>query len=330
VRSAFIAGALVAALVGVATLTAARDPNSAVGNPFAGARFFVDGDSDAAWAERNLRDAGRLADATAMRRIAAHPWADWFGDWSNGHGSLYADVRARVDEVTGQGALPVLVAYDIPDRDCGSYSAGGAASFSAYLRWIDQFARAIGNRSVVVVLEPDALAELDCHPPARRQAYLRTIRTAVATLAVHRGVAVYIDAGNESWVASAVMAKRLRAAGIAGARGFALNVSNFYSTRSEERYGDRISALVGGKHFIVDTSRNGDGPAADGVWCNPPGRALGTPATTRTDDPLADAYFWIKAPGESDGSCRGGPRAGDWWLDYALALARTSPTKERR
>jgi endoglucanase len=35
-----------------------------------------------------------------------------------------------------------------------------------------------------------------------------------------------------------------------------------------------------------------------------------------------DAYLWIKRPGESDGSCHGGPPAGAWWPDYALGLAR--------
>lgn len=78
---------------------------------------------------------------------------------------------------------------------------------------------------------------------------------------------------------------------------------------------------------MVDTSRNGNGPlgaAGQDAWCNPPGRALGTPPTTRTGDPLLDAYLWIKRPGESDGSCRGGPSAGTWWPEYALGLARNT------
>jgi endoglucanase len=34
-----------------------------------------------------------------------------------------------------------------------------------------------------------------------------------------------------------------------------------------------------------------------------------------------DGLLWIKAPGESDGSCNGGPSAGTWWPEYALGLA---------
>ncbi|GFH79734.1 hypothetical protein Sgou_44040 [Streptomyces gougerotii] len=82
------------------------------------------------------------------------------------------------------------------------------------------------------------------------------------------------------------------------------------------------------KPFVVDTSRNGNGPFTDGDpaerWCNPPGRALGEAPTTRTGDDLVDAYLWIKRPGESDGECKGGPKAGQWWPEYALGLAKAA------
>ena len=79
---------------------------------------------------------------------------------------------------------------------------------------------------------------------------------------------------------------------------------------------------------MIDTSRNGRGAVTGDTnggpgWCNPPGRGLGQPPTTRTGQPLVDAFLWIKRPGESDGNCRSGePSAGTWWLDYALGLAQ--------
>lgn len=45
---------------------------------------------------------------------------------------------------------------------------------------------------------------------------------------------------------------------------------------------------------------------------------------TATGEPALDAYLWIKRPGESDGECRGGPAAGQWWPEYALGPARNS------
>ena len=93
-------------------------------------------------------------------------------------------------------------------------------------------------------------------------------------------------------------------------------------------------------HFVVDTSRNGQGPWAGAGypdnqdWCNPPDRGIGLPPTTTTGDPLADAFLWIKVPGESDGQCGRGlgtgtdpewgnivdPAAGAWFPAQAAQL----------
>jgi hypothetical protein len=112
------------------------------------------------------------------------------------------------------------------------------------------------------------------------------------------------------------------------AQGFFLNVSNFQFTSDLIAYGHAVSDLIGargGTQFVIDTSRNGLGPWDPTVvdnWCNPPDRALGLAATTDTGDRLVDAFLWVKRPGESDGTCRGGPLAGVWWPEYALGLAQ--------
>ncbi|HEX6711765.1 MAG TPA: glycoside hydrolase family 6 protein [Thermoleophilaceae bacterium] len=289
-----------------------------VPNPFAGAKWFVDPASNA----RRQADAWRLtrpADAAQMDKIAGQPQADWFGDWS---GDIQPAVSARVGQITAAGALPVLVAYDIPLRDCGSYSGGGATSAAAYKSWIRAFAAGIGSRRAIVVVEPDALAGMGCLSQADQQTRLGLLDDAVTVLGAQPGIATYIDAGNSAWQSAATMAARLQSAGIARARGFALNVSNYMTTASQLGYGDQLSALAGSKHFVVDTSRNGLGPSSDGQWCNAAGRALGNRATTATGDVLADAFVWIKRPGESDGTCNGGPAAGQWWPAYALGLAQ--------
>ena len=145
------------------------------------------------------------------------------------------------------------------------------------------------------------------------------IRYAVDTLTALPGAAVYLDAGHSNWMPAAEIAPLLIAAGIDKADGFSLNVSNYQWTADLLKYGHDISARVGGKHFIIDTGRNGNGPPTgfdkkdERNWCNPDGRALGTPPTTNTGDPLCDAFFWLKPPGESDGTCNQGPAAGVWW-----------------
>ncbi len=120
------------------------------------------------------------------------------------------------------------------------------------------------------------------------------------------------------------MANRLNDAGIARARGFALNVANFNTTPADITYGKAISLRLGGNRpFVIDISRNGNGPDPYGQWCNPPGRAIGANPTTVSGDPFVDALLWIKTPGSSDGVCRAGePVAGTYWPTYADGLVR--------
>ncbi|MDQ1627330.1 MAG: endoglucanase [Actinomycetota bacterium] len=281
-------------------------------SPFAGARLYVDPATAA------TRD-------PVLSRVTGRAQASWFGDWVP-TGRLTAAVSDLVGRAAAAGALPVLVAYDIPLRDCGSYSLGGASSSRAYRDWISAFAAGIGPQRAVVVLEPDALAQIDCLSAADRAARYDLLRYAVRVLDRLPAVATYLDAGHSSWVPTAEMAARLVRAGVVATRGFALNVSNFQWTTDELRYGRSLSSLLGWKRFVVDTSRNGLGPALgpDG-WCNPSGRALGAPPLTPVNDRLVDALLWVKRPGESDGSCgRGDPPAGVSWAAYARGLAQRS------
>lgn len=286
-----------------------------------GAKLYVDPSSPA----RRQIDAWRASrpgDAAQLEKIASQPQAMWLGDWMGA--DPYTEVTKLASTITAAGAVPVFVVYNIPLRDCGLYSKGGAISPAAYERWISEVARGIGSRRAVVILEPDAVPGMDCLSPADQETRLKLIRGAVRTFKSAPGITVYIDAGNAGWHAPVTMAPRLRQAGIETADGFALNVSNFFGSTESIRYGSDLSALVDGKHFVIDTSRNGAGPSTPYEWCNAMGRALGSAPTTRTGHPLVDAFLWVKPPGESDGECNGGPSAGHWWSDYALGLAKRS------
>jgi endoglucanase len=305
-----------ALLVGVPTFAGAQTVSQAFVNLFSGARLYVDPSSPA----KRQADAwrrSRPADAALMDKIAQQPLAQWVGGWNVDIGR---DVADAVSRITGARALPIFVAYNIPGRDCGQYSAGGANGSNAYKKWIREFANGLGNRRAVVVLEPDALAGMTCLSPALQQERFDLIHDAVRVLKA-QGAAVYIDAGHARWVAPAEIANRLNRAGIAEADGFSLNISNFLSTSVNIAYGTEVSKRVGGKHFIIDTSRNGQNLTSAGNWCNPTGQRVGAAPTTRTGNPLVDAFLWIKTPGESDGTCGGGPAAGKWWAEYALGLA---------
>lgn len=310
----------IAAAMAATAGTAVPAQASYTASPFVGRSLFVDPSSAAA------KDAAALADsnptaAKLVNEIAGQPQADWLGDW-NPTSTLAATVAGRVATIRNAGAYPVFVAYNIPKRDCNSYSGGGAASPDAYKSWINALKAGLGTTRAAVVLEPDALGQLTCLSATDQQTRLSLLKYATQKLAEGGTVAVYLDAGHADWVPATTMAERLSKAGVASARGFALNVSNFGTTSDQIAYGSALSPLVGWKRFVIDTSRNGLGPAAGAeAWCNPPGRALGAPPTADTGNKLVDALLWIKHPGESDGTCNGGPPAGQWWRDYAVGLA---------
>jgi endoglucanase len=289
-------------------------------NPVAGTALYVNPNSRAKqWATANAQT--NPSDAAIMNKIASQPTAQWFGDWNT---SIANDVGAAMTLAINANGLPIFVAYNIPHRDCGSYSSGGATSASAYKSWILAFAKAIGSRRAVVVLEPDALASISCLSSNDQQERISLLQYAVTTFENQGNISLYIDAGNPHWIDAATMASRLKQAYVNKAQGFIIDTSNFFTTQDNISYGQQISTLVGNKHFIIDTSRNGLGSTSDYQWCNPPGRALGQVPTATTGNALVDAYLWIKNPTESDGNCNGGPSAGVFWPSYVLSLAKSA------
>ncbi|MFC8453514.1 glycoside hydrolase family 6 protein [Kitasatospora sp. NPDC057223] len=309
-----IAAILFALPLALAAPTAAHaDPVSSTNG------FYVDPNSGAAaWVAANPGD-GRTAAIKAS--IATKPMARWFGNWS---GTIGTATGAYVGAAQAAGKLPVLVAYNIPDRDiCGGQSAGGAGSAAAYDTWIAAFASGIGSRPAVVILEPDALGDQSCMTSAQissRNAMLNNAITQFNSKAPNTWV--YLDAGNPGWISSSTMAQHLDAAGLKRTHGFSLNVSNYYTTAQNTSYAGAVNSTLQGSYgytrpFTVDTSRNGNG--SNGAWCNPAGRKTGTPGQLGGG---AEMLLWIKAPGESDGNCGvgAGSAAGQFLPEVAYKM----------
>lgn len=284
------------------TVLLALDPGGAhaAGPALTTSGFYADPDSSAQrWVNANRGD-GRAAAIQAS--IANVPSARWFGNWSGAVGTATGDYTRAA---AAAGKLPVLVAYDIPDRDiCAGQSGGGAGSAAEYRTWIAAFAAGIGNRPAVVVLEPDSLGDESCMSQAQISERNALLSGAVAQFnAKAPNTLLYLEAGNPAWLSAETMARHLAAAGVAGAHGFSLNVSNYLTTAQNVAYGNAVNAALKStkgftKPFVVDTSRNGNG--SDGAWCNPAGRRIGTPTGWGGG---AEMLLWIKVPGESDGNC---------------------------
>ncbi len=383
------------------------------GRPFgASTQFYVPPPSPAAAQQiARLNQTHAFRDAALLTALEATPRAVWYVGGSPEE--VEAAVRKTVLRAAQEGEIPLLVAYDLPYRDCSQYGSGGARDAPAYQAWIDGFARGIGGDKAVVILEPDSLGIIPyntalnggsdwCRPtltsaqgePIPAPGTTAVERYALLSSAIDRlasgapNALVYLDGTHSAWLPVGEIAYRLAKAGVDRTQGFAVNVDNVQPTADAIRFGTLVSkclayarrasveparfrdcpsaprpadptramdwavpepwyvdhvdratlsssAKVPLTHFLVDTSRNGRGRldvavyAAGpydqppdviaklrlGDYCNPPGAGIGLRPTVSTNNPLIDAYLWVKGPGESDGPCdvAGGPR--DW--DYS-------------
>ncbi|WP_028803658.1 glycoside hydrolase family 6 protein [Streptomyces sp. 142MFCol3.1] len=273
------------------------------------------------WVRAHPGDSRR---AVIESRIADRPAAVWFADFTPS--TITARVRAVTSAAAAQGRVPVVVPYAVPQRDCGGASDGGAPDLAAYDRWIDGFAAGLGSGEVVVILEPDAIAQSDCLSEGEQADRFASLARAGRVLkAADPKARVYYDGGHSDWNPAAKQASLLDQAGAASPRssdGIFTNVSNFHRTADEIGYARQLLSALGGPASlgaVVDTSRNGNGAPADGEWCDPAGRKIGRAPTLNTHESRIDAYLWVKLPGESDG-CKGSP--GSFSAEYAYELAR--------
>lgn len=288
--------------------------------PAVDTRIVVPDESKAAKAADQTSAESPERDAAAW--LAAQPTTYWLTPEIDPVDEVWDRVAHLAAEAREQDATVSIAVYGLPDRDCGNHSAGGLDP-DAYREWTERIGDALRNAPDVrkiVILEPDSIALAPSCGSLDDRA--RHLRTAVENL---RGVDtwIYLDAGHSAWHPADEMAGLLRSTGLLDdVRGVALNVSNYQDTANEFDYAHRLSDLLGGTHAVIDTSRNGAGPAG-AQWCNPGGRLVGA-ASGAYGDGVVDTTLWIKPPGESDGECNGGPAAGTWWPDAAVELTRES------
>jgi len=302
---------------------AAAPPDAQAVNPYADHTGFADPRSKTAQAAGIADNEGTEDQKRIYSRLAAVPQGIWLVPEEHATREVGSFVTGIVEDAGKAGEVPTFVVYGIPDRDCtGGFSEGGLTA-EEYGPWVQEIADGIvaggSGAGVAVVVEPDALASaIECDRKAERVAL---IADAVDRLAA-ANVTTYVDGGHSNWVQPADLAPLLREVGVEDVRGFATNVSNFQTDEDEQQYAEELSGQLGGAHYVLDSGRNGFGSTGD--WCNPPGRSFGTEPTTTGVAEHQDAFVWVKPPGESDGTCNGGPPAGDFWAERALELGSAS------
>jgi endoglucanase len=343
-------------------------------NPLNGARFFVDGPRHGpaagaiatllgvdpksypdsySWARfKNDLENGALANRLnadpAVRRkvrllekIADQPEEQRFSVYSmgGGPGAIFRDVQKIFchNMTADPGSIPIITTYFLhPVLGSCATRAQILSAGPAFRRRVNEMAAATANRPAVYLLELDGLGSSIC---MRRSGGLRyweaDLRYEATKMASLPHTVVYLEAGYSDSNSAVYTARALNASGIRRIRGFFTNDTHNQWTINEIRWGNRISRLTNGAHFIVNTATNGRGPklnphpVTQGIedLCNAPGRGMGPPPTTSTGFPMVDAFLWTGVPGNSSGHCRGGTDSGTFWLARALELSANALDK---
>ena len=307
---------------------------------------FSDSESWAAFSREVARRLRHESSATRhkvleLEKIASEPEAQRISAFSQGGspaGVHNQTVKLFCHNFTADpGAIPIINTYFLHGtlHSCATTGQINAyrPKFEAQMRAI---ASAVGRRPVVWLLELDYLGSSGCiRQGGALPGWESLMRYEVRTLGSLPHAVTYIEAGYSDSNPPGYTARALNNSDISRTQGFYTNDTHLQWTIKEVHWGERISQLTHGAHFIVSTAQNGRGPklnphpVTQGIeaLCNPPGRGLGPRPTTDPGFWHVDAFLWAIGPGNSSGSCHGGPPANVFWPARAIGLAERAQGK---
>jgi endoglucanase len=215
----------------------------------------------------HLNETHSFRDAALLTGMEATPRAVWFVGGSPEE--VEAAVHKTVLRAAHDAQIPLLVAYNLPYRDCAQHGAGGAADAPAYQAWIAGFARGLGGGKAVVILEPDSLGiiphntaldgssewckpsmtgakgESAPSPGATAAEHYALLASAIDRLAgAAPNALIYLDGTHSAWLPVGEIAYRLAKAGVDRTQGFAVNIANLQSAADSIRYGTLVSKCL--------------------------------------------------------------------------------------
>jgi endoglucanase len=275
-----------------------------------------------------------------LEKLASQPETERMSQYSEGGGpgALYDETQKilcgtmRADP----GSIPVFNTYFMYRHGYCPSPSQIVADRPTFQRQVSEMAQAIDRRPAVVLVEMDAIGSSGCVARTGGLAQWEAdLRYEMGQFAARPHTVVYVEGGYSDAMSPQYTARVLRAVGVNRIRGFYTNDTHENWTMREIRWGEKVSRLAGGTHFVVNTSDSGRGPLrppdpvhqGNEVLCNPPGRGAGPRPTTNTGFPLVDAYLWVHVPGESSGHCNGGTAAGTFWMARALVEARNANSR---
>jgi hypothetical protein len=319
-------------------------------NPLVGHRWGVyKGKADMSWAPYA---ASKGEERALLGKISLRPKAQWFGAWIS-NATIATKVDQYIENSTG-GDPDVLVQMTMfrmqPWEHDTCKRLPTTAERDSYKLWTRRAAAAIGTAHVALILQPDGPFALCA--PNHSNIYSRLVAYAAKRYAALPNTSVYIDAGASDWPSKdpKKAADILVPGGIQYARGFAVNATHYATTANEITAGTAVVHELNkrglrGKHFVINTSSNGQGFTFGKAPGSNPDNAdvcatslsrgcvtLGIPPTTNVAstkwgfDALTreraakyvDGYLWFGRPWLKN-------QASPFVKSRALQLARTTP-----
>jgi endoglucanase len=202
---------------------------------------------------------------------------------------------------------------------------------------VDGLRDGIGAFPTLVFIEEDGITTLCPGNHGQMAGRARLLKYEIDQLASLPHTLLYIEGGTSDASSPSRTAWMLNHSDARRTRGFFMNDTHFNWAYREIEYGNRVSRLTGGLHFVVDTRASGQGPmrtadpVRDGneVLCNPPRRGMGPrPGASNGSrygmySRYLDGFVWTGAPGTSGGSScpdHGGSYAPAGAFDANLAI----------
>jgi cellulose 1,4-beta-cellobiosidase len=223
-------------------------------NPFDGAEFYLDPEYAKKIASTKAKDPAVKAMLAKMKKFPTGLWLDRIAaleqlpKWLD-------DAAKQSKKKKKKPVVPVVVVYDLPNRDCSAKASAGELSVEQggeerYRKeFIDPIAEQFSKRAdqrIVVVLEPDSLPNVVTNLSVEKCAkseliYKHSIAYAISKLSLPN-VYIYVDAAHAGWLGwignregfADVMKEVLAMAGGPDRiRGYATNTSNYNALDGE-------------------------------------------------------------------------------------------------
>jgi hypothetical protein len=282
-----------------------------------------------------------------LEKIGNYPQAHQFSLYTAGGSGngIYTQVQNYLCRMqrTDPAAAAEITTYFVKHGGGCSGNGGAHPNFDAEVQGLKN---AVGNFPALIFVEEDAIDTICWKNAAAVKGREALLKYEIDQLSQLPHALLYVEGGTSDATSPKQAARVLNASDASKIRGFFLNDTHFNWADKEIQYGNKVSKLTGGLHFVVDTRGDGNGPKrnphpvtqGNEELCNPPDRGLG-PIPGASDgtsygmySPYLDGFVWVTTPGESSApTCPG--RKGHWAasgiFDPGIAIGFASRANNR-